>query len=71
MNQISDYSMSTELDNSFEEEMELRDEFSKLGFLLRLVKGGGGFVAAAPSPLASAHGPLVFPNAVLILPIKF
>ena len=42
MNQISDYSMSTELDNSFEEEMELRDEFSKLGFLLRLVKGGGG-----------------------------
>ncbi|XP_023338718.1 kinetochore protein Spc25 [Eurytemora carolleeae] len=35
MNQISDSNMSTELENSFEEEIDLRDELSKLSIHLR------------------------------------
>ena len=42
MNQISDSNMSTELENSFEEEIDLRDELSKLSIHLRLVKEEGG-----------------------------
>ena len=36
--------MSTELENSFEEEIDLKDELSKLSIHLRLEKEEGGVV---------------------------
>ena len=52
MNQISDSNMSTELENSFEEEIDLRDELSKLSIHLRLVKGEGVGVVYTPNLLS-------------------
>ena len=47
--------MSTELENSFEEEIDLKDELSKLSIHLRLEKEEGGGSYIPPPPFNRRH----------------